>query len=94
MDDYVLVDVEKIDDLKYVPNFPESIKNTTGTITSTWRLDNTREKYVTVRLDEALNVPNLQFHVDNLTLLIPSELVLRLAVIEKALGIDIYAPKG
>ena len=85
--DVVSVSWEKINDLKYVPNFPEKITSATGTITSVWRLINTPDAYVTVRLDDAPHVPNLQFHVEDITLVIPAEVSLRLQAIEEALAL-------
>ena len=87
--DIVSVSLQKIDDLKFVPNLPEKVTNPQGTITSTFRLY--RSKYpanvVTVRLDEAPNVPNLEFDIADITLVIPVELDTRLKAIESQLAL-------
>lgn len=87
--DIVSVSLQKINDLKFVPNLPEKITNPQGTITSTYRL--VKSKYpanvVTIRLDEAPNVPNLEFDIEDITLVIPVELDKRLKAIESQLAL-------
>jgi len=71
----------------YIPNFPEKVTSTQGTITSVWRLlYSSYGDYVTVQLDMCPNVPNLEFEVNNVDLLIPVELDQRLKALESSLG--------
>jgi len=72
--------------LKYVPNAPEEITNTNGRITSVWRLTSTPEGFMTVQLDICPKIPNLQFELKDVTLLIPVELDQRLTAIENKLA--------
>lgn len=83
--DIVNVSYDKIAELSYVPNFPTKITSTKGVITSNWRVLNTDDKVVLVRLDICPEIKNLDFHVEDVTLLIPVELHQRLNAIEDRL---------
>ncbi len=68
-------EVRKLSDA-FVPNFPEKITSTTGTITSTYRLrthDNTG--WVTVALAMCPEIRNLQFEASALELIMPTETI-------------------
>ena len=83
--DVVPVNVEEIEALHYVPNFPEEITSTQGRITSDWRLTRYNDGWVTVQLDMCPRITNLQFQTKDITLLYPVELDERLTAIEDRL---------
>jgi hypothetical protein len=73
----------------YFPNFPEKVTSTQGTITSVWRLHySSFGDYVAVQLDMCPDVPNLEFDIDNVDLLIPVELDQRLKALEASMKVD------
>jgi hypothetical protein len=86
--DIVTIRLEKLSDFKYVPGFPDRVTNPTGKVSSTWRLDNTGAGVITIRLDACPEIANLQFDVDDVELLVPVELDLRLKAVEEALGLN------
>lgn len=83
--DTVYVNPEYVADLKYVPNLPETITNTTGTVTCDYRAKHYNEKYYTVVLLEAPDC-RLEFPAADLTLLVPAEVNKRLESLEDALA--------
>lgn len=83
--DIVNVSFDKVAELSYVPNFPKKVTSTKGVITSNWRVLNTNDKVVLVKLDMCPEIKNLDFHVDDVDLLIPVELHQRLTAIEDRL---------
>lgn len=92
--DVVSVAFEEIAAIKYVPNFPEKITSTNGRVVSTWRVDNTADKWLTIQLDICPEIGNLQFQLEHVTLLYPVELDQRLTEIEKKLArLDIEKEK-
>lgn len=92
--DIVSVSLEEITALKYVPNFPEKITSTNGRVISNYRLTKAGTGHLTVQLDACPTIPNLQFHSDHVTLLVPVELDQRLTEIEEKLArLDIETEK-
>lgn len=85
--DIVTVSQESITAFKYVPGFPEKLTDLTGKVTSTYARFKWNYPYITVRLDEAPSVQNLQFDVSDVALLIPVELDQRLTAIEDQLNL-------
>lgn len=93
--DIVDVSLEELNSLKYVPNYPQTITTTTGTVRYTRKLWRSEEVDLVVQLDACPDIPNLVFHSKDVTLLVPVELDTRVKALEKVLkAIESYIDGG